>query len=191
MSEPAKTKALYEDLFAVPENMTGEIIDGEVIATPRPSRRHTLVTGLLGGEIIPPYFHGWGGGPGGWIIIIESEVGLGEDILVPDLAGWKKERFPVSEETNWISVVPEWVCEVLSPRAIRVDKIKKMHICAHHGVRHCWLIDPIARTLDVLRLETDKWVLAGVYAEDDKVRAEPFQEAEIALTRACGSIRTA
>ena len=85
------------------------------------------------------------------------------------------------EETNRISAVPDWVCEVLSPSTIRVDKIKKMHIYARHGVPHFWLIDPIARTLYVLRLETDKWVVAGVYAEDDKVRAEPFQEAEIAL----------
>ena len=85
------------------------------------------------------------------------------------------------EETNWISVVPDCVCEVLSPSTIRVDKIKKIHIYARHGVPYFWVIDPIARTLDVLRLETDKWVLAGVYAEDDKVRAEPFQEVEIAL----------
>ena len=181
MSEPAKKRADYEDLYAIPENMTGEIIDGELVVTPRPSRKHTLSATLLGARVTVPYTLGEGGGPGGWIIIIEPEIGLGEDILVPDLAGWKTERFPAAEETNWISVAPDWVCEMLSPSTLRKDKIKKMPIYARHGVQYSWFLDPLARTLEVFKLESGRWVLLGVYAEDDKVRAEPFQEVEIEL----------
>jgi len=181
MAEPARRKATYEDLYSIPENMTGEIIDGELYVTPRPARRHAIAASVLGGEILPPYHLGRGGGPGGWIILDEPEIGLEEDILVPDLAGWRKERFPFNEPHNWISVVPDWLCEVLSPSTLRKDKIKKMPAYARHGVPYFWLIDPQIRSLDVLKLESGKWVVLGVYAEDDKVRAEPFQEVEIDL----------
>ncbi len=87
MSEPPKRKATYEDLSNIPENMTGEIINGELIVTPRPSRKHTYASSALDKKIGPPYQFGEGGGPGGWIIIVEPEIGLGEHILVPDLAG--------------------------------------------------------------------------------------------------------
>ncbi len=181
MSEIAKKKATYEDLYEVPENMTGEIIDGELIVTPRPSRRHTRTTSVLGYKIGPPYDFGEGGGPGGWIFIDEPEIGLGGHIMVPDLAGWKRERFPVEEDHNWISVAPDWVCEVLSPNTFRTDKVIKMPIYAHHGVGHIWLIDPVVMTMDIFRLEGGRWVLMGSFTENDKVRAEPFQEIEINL----------
>jgi Uma2 family endonuclease len=181
MAEPAKKRATYEDLNRIPENMTGEIIDGELIATPRPSRKHVSASSALGGELIPPYWFGRGNGPGGWIILLEPEIMLGDDILAPDLAGWKKERFPVEEPHNWISVVPDWVCEVLSPSTLRNDRVKKTPIYGSHGVGHLWLINPLDKTLDVFRLESGKWVVAGFYSENDKVRAEPFQEVEIDL----------
>jgi len=182
MAEGAKTKAVYDDLYSIPENMTGQIIDGELIVTPRPSRYHVYAASALGSELGPPYQFGRGGGPGGWIILIESEIKMGEDILVPDLAGWRKERFPSFEETNWISVPPDWVCEVLSPGTLRLDKIKKMRLYGQNGVKHFWLIDPIAKTLDVIRLESGRWMAAGCFVEDDKARAEPFQEIEIDLS---------
>jgi len=94
MSEIAKKKATYEDLYTIPDNMTGEIINGELIVTPRPSRRHVSAASSLGYKIGPSYQFGEGGGPGGWIILIEPEIGLGEQTVVPDLAGWKRERFP-------------------------------------------------------------------------------------------------
>jgi Uma2 family endonuclease len=181
MAEPAKKPAVYEDLFGIPERMTGEIIDGDLIVTPRPSRKHVFAATALGTKVAGPYQFGEGGGPGDWLLLIEPEIKLGEDILVPDLAGWRRERFPAEEETNWISVAPDWVCEVLSPRTLRVDKIKKMPIYGEYEVQHLWLIDPNAKTLDVFRLESGKWMVAGLYAEDDKVRVEPFQEIEIDL----------
>jgi Uma2 family endonuclease len=182
MAEPARKKAVYEDLHAIPENATGEIIDGELIVTPKPSRKHVYTATALGAELTPPYQFARGGGPGGWIILIEPEIKLGDDILVPDLAAWKKQRFPLHEEPKWISVVPDWVCEILSPNSLRTDKIKKMPLYARCGVPFLWLIDPTAKTLDIFRAESGNWLVAGTYAEDDTIRAEPFQEIEIALT---------
>ncbi len=181
MTEPAKTRANYEDLFDLPENMTGEIINGELIVAPRPSRKHTVATSRLGGEIIPAYDFGRGGGPGGWVIIVEPEIALGEDILVPDLAGWKRARFPIEEPHNWISVVPDWVCEVLSPATAQIDRTMKMPLYARHQVSHAWLIDPILKTLEVFQFELERWLVLGVYAKSAKVRAEPFSEIELDL----------
>ena len=180
MPEAAKKKATYEDLYTIADHMIGEIIAGELIATPRPSRRHSSTLARLTSNILPPFEYGRGG-PGGWIILVEPEIALGENILVPDLAGWKRERFPFQEETNWISVAPDWVCEILSPTTLRLDKVKKMPVYAQFGVGHIWLIDPLAMTLDAFRLEAHRWVLLGSYAERDHVRLEPFQEIEIAL----------
>lgn len=182
MADPMKKRATVEDLAALPENMVGEIIDGELFATPRPSRRHINAAASLGGELIPPYRFGRGG-PGGWIIYHEPEVHLGGNVLVPDLAGWRRERLITAPEEHRFVVTPDWVCEILSPTTIRVDRVKKMRIYAASGVPHVWIVDPAARTLDVFRLESGKWLLLDTYGEDDRVRAEPFQEIEIELGR--------
>lgn len=182
MSEPAKKKATYDDLYRVPENMTGEIINGELIVTPRPSTEHSLASSCLGAELIPPYYHGRGGGPGGWVILDEPEIRLGENILVPDLAGWRKNRFSRPKTTNYISVTPDWVCEVLSPSTARIDKMEKMPIYARQGVPHLWLVDPVGKTLDVFKLKGGEWMVAGLYVGSTLVRAEPFQEIEIDLS---------
>jgi Uma2 family endonuclease len=181
MAESAKKKATYEDLYGIPENMIGEIINGELIVHPRPSRKHARATYVLGHKIGAPYDFGEGGGSGGWIFLQEPEIQLDEDTMVPDLAGWKKERFPPEEDHNWISVAPDWVCEVLSPKTLRTDKIKKMPIYAQCGVGHIWLVDPIAMTLDAFRSESGRWFLSASFCENDKVRAEPFQEVEFDL----------
>jgi Uma2 family endonuclease len=181
MIEPVRKKAVYDDLFTLPENMIGEIIDGELIASPRPSSRHAYAASILGGEIVQPFHFGRGGGPGGWIILDETEILLGEHLLVPDLAGWRRERLPAPPRENWISVSPDWVCEILSPSTLRTDKIRKMPIYAQYDVAHLWLIDPFPKTLDVFKLAAGKWVLLASFVEDDKVRAEPFQEIEIEL----------
>ncbi|MGA2937868.1 MAG: Uma2 family endonuclease [Syntrophobacteraceae bacterium] len=182
MSEPAGKKAAYEDLYGIPENTTGEIVHGALIVTFRPSRKHVYAASALDKKIGPPYQFGEGGGPGGWIILLEPEIGLGENVVVPDLAGWKEERYPDEEPYNWISVAPDWVCEVLSPNTLRIDKMEKMPIYARYGVPHLWLLDPIAKTLDVFRLKGGEWVVAGLFVEGAKVRAEPFVEIEMNLS---------
>lgn len=180
MNLPAQKIATYDDLYSLPENMTGEIIDGELIASPRPSRRHVNAASILGGELIPPYRLGKGG-PGGWVILVEPEIAFGDNIIVPDLAGWKKERFPIDEDHNWISVVPDWVCEIVSPSTASIDRVRKMGIYLQHRVPYYWIIDPISKTLEVFENENARWVVIGSFAGDDKVSVLPFHEIEIDL----------
>jgi len=181
MPTTAKRKTGYKDLFDLPENMTGEIIDGEIVATPRPSPRHGRTASDLTIEIGSAYRFGRGG-PGGWWILDEVEVRLGEDILVPDISGWRRDRLPDLPDTNWIEVPPDWVCEVLSPSTVRTDRVKKMPKYAQAGVPFLWLVDPELRTLEAFRLESGKWFLSQCFEGDDPVRAEPFQEIEIDLS---------
>jgi Uma2 family endonuclease len=181
MSEPAKKKATYEDLYTIPENMTGEIINGELVVTPRPSRKHGFAATVLSTEIVTPYQFGRGGGPGGWIFIVEPEIGLEENILVPDIAGWKRERFPRAEAHNWISVAPDWICEVLSPHTARYDRIGKMRIYIRHRVPYVWLVDPILLTLEAYNIEPDGRIILSSFAGNEKVRMEPFPELELDL----------
>jgi Uma2 family endonuclease len=181
MAKSARKIATYEDLYKIPENMIGEIIDGELVASPRPSPEHSNVASSLGGEIVPPYRFGRGG-PGGWVILFEPEIRFSEkDLLVPDFAGWRKERFPGWPSENWFSDAPDWVCEILSSGTARNDRIVKMAVYARHEVRHLWLIDPRDKTLEVFRLQSTQWVKLGGFAENDRVKAEPFQEVEIEL----------
>jgi Uma2 family endonuclease len=181
MSEAAKRMTTYEDLYSVPENMIGEIINGDLIVTPRPSPKHMLSTTALGGKILPPYQFGEGGGPGGWVILVEVEIKLDEQLIVPDLAGWRKDRFPKKLDHNWIEVPPDWVCEILSPSTALRDRTVKKAIYEKHGIKHLWLVDPFHMTLEVYRLESNRWISAGIFGGPEKARLEPFQEIEIDL----------
>ena len=160
--------ATYDDLLALPEHVVGEIIDGELIVSPRPAPRHAVAASALGGELWPPY-HGGRGGPGGWWILDEPELHLGDEVLVPDEA--------------YFTLAPDWICEVLSPGTARLDRQRKLAVYAREGVTHAWLLDPIERTLEVLRLEGQQWVIAGVHAGDEEVRAEPFEATSLPLAR--------
>lgn len=182
MAEAIKNEASYRDLYAIPENMTGEIIDGELIVTPRPSRVHVYAAFSLAAKLIPPHQFGEGDGPGGWIILVEPEIGLEKEVVVPDLAGWRRERFPQAEDHNWISVAPDWVCEILSPGTARNDRVKKMRLFARHDVPYTWLTDPLLMTLEVFKLESGRWLLLNIFSENDKVRAEPFPQVELDLS---------
>lgn len=142
MAEPAKRNARYDDLLSVPYNMTGEIIGGELIATPRPAHRHIFAASCLRAELIPPYQLGRGG-PGGWIILAEPEIHFSpEDIIVPDYAGWRKERFATPAGEHRYRVIPDWVCEILSPSTAQRDRIVKMRLFARYRLPSVWLIDP-------------------------------------------------
>jgi Uma2 family endonuclease len=172
---------------AVPDTMVAEIIDGQLHTMPRPGRRHTKASTRLAGEIVPA-FYGGKGGPGGWVILFEPELHLGPrpDKLVPDLAGWRSERMPEEKEDEndlaYYDVAPDWVCEVLSPSTEAKDRVKKMHIYRHERVPHVWLIHPTARTLEVYRLQGTHYLLLDTYAEEDVVRAEPFDAIELPLS---------
>ena len=176
-----RENATYQDLIDVPDTMVGELIEGELYASPRPSGPHTVAASILGMSIGPPYHLGRGG-PGGWWILDEPELHLGRDVLVPDIAGWRRERLPQIPENQVFSVAPDWVCEILSPSTDNLDRKKKMPMYARHEVAYAWMIDPAKRSLEARKLEDGRWTEIGYFSDDDKVRAEPFAEIEIDLT---------
>jgi Uma2 family endonuclease len=180
MAEAAKRRATYADVLAAPAEMIAEIIDGELRLSPRPALRHSAVSSALGEELGPPFKRGRGG-PGGWIILDEPELHLASDILVPDLAGWRRERLPVLPDEPYLTLAPDWVCEVLSPSTEKIDRSDKLGIYAREGVRHAWLVNPIQRLLEVLRLDDGQWVRVAAYRDDARVRAEPFDAIELDL----------
>lgn len=175
-----KARATYAEIVALPEHLVGEIIDGELVVSPRPAPRHAYSTSGVGMKLGPP-FHFGDGGPGGWWILDEPELHLGEDVLVPDLAGWRRERMASLPRTAYFESAPDWVCEVLSPSTARHDRAGKLAIYAREGVGHAWLLDPIARTLEVFRREAGGWLLLAVHAGSARVRIPPFEAVELAL----------
>ncbi len=134
----------------------------------------------LGGTILNPYDRGQGG-PGGWVILFEPELHLKKDILVPDLAGWRRERMPMVPNVAFFELPPDWICEVASPGTVRLDRMKKLPIYARHEVRWAWMIDPIARLLEVFVLENGRWSLLATHGGEETVRAEPFDGVDIEL----------
>jgi Uma2 family endonuclease len=177
---PFDRPATYEDLEKVPDIMVAEIVEGELHAWPRPAPRHAHAATLIGGVLVPP-FHRGRGGPGGWWILYEPELHLGRNVLVPDMAGWRRSRMPALPETAYFPLAPDWVCEILSPATASFDRVKKLAIYAREGVSYAWLIDPIARTLEVLRLADGRWTILATHAGSDVIRAEPFSEIELEL----------
>lgn len=177
---PLDRPATYDDLIAQPEHLVAEIVDGELWTSPRPAPRHALAYSALGIVLGGPYNHGRGG-PGGWWILDEPELHLGADVVVPDLAGWRRARMERLPETAYFALGPDWVCEVISPSTARLDRTKKLRVYAREGVRHCWIVDPVLRTLDVLRLDSGHWTIAATHGDDDIVRPDPFVDVDLEL----------
>ena len=173
--------ATYDDLVAVPDHLVAELIDGELWTSPRPAPRHAVASSRLG-YVLGPAFDRGRGGPGGWLIIAEPELHLGQHALVPDLAGWRRARLPHLPETAYFALAPDWVCEVLSASTERLDRSKKLRIYAEHGVGHAWLVDPVRRTLEVFRRGDDgHWTPLDTHAADAIARVEPFEAIELEL----------
>jgi Uma2 family endonuclease len=178
MTDPAKKLATYEDVLKAPRHVVAEVLGGELHLHPRPAKPHAAAATALGEELGPPFKRGRGG-PGGWIILFEPELHLGADILVPDLAGWRVERMAeIVDDEPYFTLAPDWACEVLSPSTAARDRAQKLAIYARELVAHVWLLDPLQRTLEVLRREGSQWLIVAVHRGDEKVRAEPFDAIE-------------
>ncbi len=180
VSQTKTRPATYADIEALPASMVGEILFGTLHAHPRPSPRHSVAANAVGSSLTGPFQFG-NGGPGGWLFMVEPELHLGQHVLVPDIAGWRRERLPRLPDTAYIETPPDWVCEVLSPSTERIDRTDKLTIYAEFGVKHCWFVDPIVRTLEVLALQGDKWLLAAAFKDADAVCAAPFEAHTFAL----------
>jgi hypothetical protein len=194
MGQPAEElhEATCADLEALPSNVIGQLLHGQLHVMPRPASLHALACTRLGGRLDGPFGLGEGG-PGGWWILYEPElhfpnprVKAGKDVLVPDLAGWRVERMPEIVDAPFFTITPDWICEVLSPSTERIDREQKMPIYAREGVRWAWLIDPIKRTLEVYALEDGRWIDTGRWGGNDLVRAAPFDAVELKLVMLWG-----
>jgi len=180
MTIPAPGPATYEDLCAVPENLVAEILHGRLVTHPRPAPKHVVTASELGGELIPPFRHGRGG-PGGWWILFEPELHLGPHVVVPDLAGWRRERMRKLPATAWFETVPDWICEVVTPSSARYDRVEKRGIYAEFKVGFYWLAEPETRTLETFAWQDGTWVLTGAFGDNDRVAAPPFAEVAFSL----------
>ncbi len=182
MAELARKRDTLADLEAVPKHLAAELIQGVLYTMTRPRPRHQHANVLLAGEVSGPFQRGRGG-PGGWWILTEPGIAfltLDVEELSPDIAGWRKERMPeLPDET--INVVPDWVCEILSPSTRAHDQRIKRPLYAQAGVKWMWIVDVDARTVVVSRNEGGKWLELGVFVDDDVLRAEPFETHAIEL----------
>lgn len=173
---PNLDPAVAQGYLEAPETVVAEIIDGELSLMPRPRPRHARAATRLSAEF-RRFDNPRGDEPGGWILLIEPEIELGSrpDVLVPDLAGWRRDRVPAGFlDADEVTLAPDWACEVLSPSTFRVDRRRKLPIYHREGVGHAWLIDPARRSLEVFRRAPDGWLLVGDFDGDDVVRAEPL-----------------
>ena len=173
-------RATYQDVLDAPPHRVAEIVDGVLCTSPRPAMPHALATSSLGNDLSGPFQFGRGG-PGGWWIIFEPELHLGEDILVPDLAGWRRERMPDYPDAAYCALAPDWVCEVLSPSTRKLDLHGKRPVYAREGVGHLWFVDPADRTLEAFERREGEWVLIATAQDDAPVRIRPFEAATFSL----------
>ncbi len=179
-SETGSRRATYQDVLDAPPNKVAEVVDGALYIFNRPAAPHALASSKLGNAIGPPFDNGRGG-PGGWWIIDEPELHLGEDIVVPDIVGWRRERMPVYPDTAYFTLAPDWVCEVLSPSTRKLDLGGKSAVYAGAGVGYIWFIDPIARSLEAKVLRGEKWVEIATLHDDATVSLPPFEAISFSL----------
>lgn len=170
---------LYAELEKLPEHLVGEVLGGELVVRPRPGPRHTMAMSRMGARIGSLFDQD---DRGDWWIFVEPELHLASDIVIPDLAGWRRERMPTLPKTAYFSLPPDWVCEILSESTASIDRSAKMPIYGREGVPYLWLVDPIIRTLEVFLLREAGWLLHSVHREDATVNAPPFEEASLRLS---------
>ena len=173
--------ATYADLEALDPNLVGEIVAGVLYANPRPALPHATAATTLGEELGPPFRRGRGG-PGGWVFLDEPELHFQSDVVVPDIAGWRRERLPELPSSAFLTIAPDWLCEVLSPSTEAIDRGEKLPVYARERVAHVWLADPSIRTLEVFRLDGDTYRLLATYRDNARARIEPFDAIELELT---------
>ena len=183
MALVARRLATSTELFAIPEEQRfHEVIDGEIVQKASPTFEHGAAQAKLSESVGPFNRRPGGGRPGGWWIVSEVEIELeAHQVYRPDLSGWRRDHVPERPSGTPIRIRPDWVCEILSPRTRSYDQRTKKPFYARSGVQFIWYVDIQARTLTVSRLHEGRWLEIGTFIDDDVVRAEPFEAAEIRL----------
>jgi len=181
---PPPGAATYADLEALPERYIGEIIDGTLYAQARPASPHTKAASQIGARLLVA-FDGptgvAGGPPGGWCILDEPELHFGADVLVPDIAGWRRQRMVTVPDAAWFELAPDWLCEVASPSTEHLDRGPKLDRYHRVEVRHVWLVEPQARRIEVLRRSEEGWLLVATHLGDEPACIEPFAAVPLLL----------
>ena len=180
MAEAAPRAATYADLEVVPPNLVAELLFGDLVIHPRPAPRHAIAITELSASLSGPVRHGRGG-PGGWIFMIESELHLGDDVVVPEIAGWRRERLPELPDTANLTTPPDWACEVLPRSTEPYERGPKRQIYARAGVGFLWLVNPRARLLEAFALVEGRWLLLAALRDGDPASVAPFEAAAFSL----------
>ena len=179
--KPLKKNATYDDLREVPDHFVAEMFAGDLYVSPRPALPHARAASVLAATLMGPFDQGRNG-PGGWLFLYEPELHFGNDVLVPDLAAWRRARLPALADEPYLTLAPDWACEVLSKSTESLDRGEKLRVYAREGVGHIWLIDPLRQTLEALALgRRGRWVERGSFEGRANVRAVPFDAIELEL----------
>jgi Uma2 family endonuclease len=174
MADTAVRQATYAELEAVPAHLVAEIIDGVLETHPR-GRPPLLgaaafsLAALLGSRVPRRRVD-----PDAWIFMNRPELRFGSHVLVPDLAGWRRKRLPTEPSNTFIETPPDWVCEILSPATIHLDRGRKRRIYGEAGVGHLWLFDPGEGLLEGFALADGRWVLLATIQRGETVALPPF-----------------
>jgi Uma2 family endonuclease len=179
INNPVKRHATYQDLVDAPEGLVAELIHGDLYLFPRPNPKHTRVNTNLPALLIPRLQFGQGG-PGGWVFMAEPEIHRGGDVLVPDIAAWRVERYQEPAEA-YFSIAPDWICEIASPSTAKVDREEKLPTYRQWGVQYAWIVEPTLRTLDIYNGGAATWSLVRSFVGTETVRAAPFDDIELEL----------
>lgn len=180
MGQQAHDRSVYEEFVEVPLHLVAEIVRGALITWSRPAARHARAATRLS-SALSPFDLGGTGTTGSWITLVQPQLCLGPDILVPDLAGWRRSRMPELPDVAAFELAPDWICEVVSPSTAALDRADKLPIYGRAGVGHAWLVEPLAQTLEVFKQEGGRWLLFGTYKDNARVRAEPFDAIDLDL----------
>ncbi|MBA2543467.1 MAG: Uma2 family endonuclease [Deltaproteobacteria bacterium] len=173
-----KRNASLADLAEVPEGHNGQLIDGVLYITSRPSIHHAIaITYLIGA--LHPFVRDRAKG---WVLLFEPALQFGSNFLIGDIAGWRRERLPtIPRDSKWIDIAPDFICEALSPSTAKIDRGRKREIYAKAKVGHVWFIDPLNRTLEVLALAKSVYNVVASAGDDDRAKFPPFDNVEIDL----------
>lgn len=177
MRPAEKRDATYADIEALPPHVVGEIVDGQLHVSPRPTARHARASSVLGMNLGGSFDRD--AGPGGWWFLDEPELHFGKNVVIPDIAGWRRQRMPRIPDVSFLELAPDWLCEVLWPSTVRFDRVEKLGVYARAQVQHAWLVDPVAKSIEVFRLQGAFYSLVAAVAGETPVRLEPFDAIEL------------
>lgn len=180
MPKVLEKPATYEDLLKVPEHLVAEIIDGELFTSPRPASPHAFAAATLLSTLVARLQRGQGC-PAEWWFLMEPELHLGADVLVPDLAGWRKANMAHVPNVPWFDIAPDWICEIVSVKTARLDRIRKLPRYARNGVPYAWIVDPVAQSVEVYCRQGEHMLQFSTHEGSEKIVAEPFAPCELDL----------